>query len=374
MIRQWRLSRYLRKPWQQVALALALSLFVIVKPSTLARSLTDKEQSMLTPLLQQPTPRCVGLYLIDLPADFMPDEGMFLLMDDNQTKMESREQYRPPFNQLIQRREQELKVTEPVNPLNNPYLKQIYPLPAGMVGTVFERNENIGVPDVARILEAYKWDASVTFKIEIKADDGRSSRYDSDKMKYGSDIYGYNVPEKLAAVQDRLRRTTAREDTLIPNQPGFCILRGFIAGKPIESYDFGMGYVHKHIKNLVVTFSSNNYQSTGDTLLQQDERMMEQGQYHTLHKGKRQINGLAIEEWLLGGEVTDRENIMLQYDEYYFYLKYNQLDPTEQQPRFEIKLYYNTKNLTPEERLSEAQLITLWKEITSTLRIRPGAI
>ncbi|KEY58898.1 hypothetical protein SRDD_21760 [Serratia sp. DD3] len=329
---------------------------------------------MLTPLLQHPTPRCVGLYLIDLPADFMPDEGVFFLMDDNQTKMESREQYRPPFNQLMQRREQELKATEPDDVLDKPYLKQMHPLSTDMVGTVFERNESAGVPDVARILEAYKWDAGVTFKIEIKAKDGRSSRYDADRATYGQDIYRYNVPEKLAVVQDLLHRTTAREDTLIPNQPGFCILRGFIAGKPVESYDFGMGYVHKHIKNLVVTFSSNNYQSTGSTLLQQDERMMAQGKYHTLHKGKRQINGLAIEEWLLGGEVTERQYVTPPYDEYFFYLKYNQLDPTAQQPAFDIRLYYKTENLAPEERLSEAQLITLWKEITSTLRIRPGAI
>ncbi|KFK93325.1 T6SS immunity protein Tli4 family protein [Serratia sp. Ag1] len=376
MTRQWRLNRYLPKPWQKATVALTLlsaGLFAYVNSSPLDRPLNDKEQAMLTPLLQHPTPRCVGLYLIDLPADFIVDEGMFLLLDDG-TKMESREQYRPPFNQLMQRREQELKATEPVNPLNKPYLKQIHPLPAGMVGTVFERNESTGTPDVARMLEAYKWDAGVTFKIEIKAKDGRSSRYDPDRATYGKDIYRYNVPEKLTAVQNLLRRTAAREDTVIPNQPGFCILRGFIAGKPIESYDFGMGYVHNQIKNLVVGFSSNDYQSTGDTLLEQDERVIGQGKYHTLHKGKREINGLAIEEWLLGGEVTEREYITPPYNEYFFYLKYNQLNPTAQQPRFEITLYYKTENLTPEETLSEAQLTAVWKEITSTLRIRPGAI
>ncbi|KFK91694.1 MULTISPECIES: T6SS immunity protein Tli4 family protein [unclassified Serratia (in: enterobacteria)] len=376
MTRQWRLNRYLPKPWQKATVALTLlsaGLFAYVNSSPLDRPLNDKEQAMLTPLLQHPTPRCVGLYLIDLPADFIVDEGMFLLLDDR-TKMESREQYRPPFNQLIQRREQELKTTETDDPLDKPFLKKVHPLPEGMVGTVFERNENSYKPDVARILEAYKWDAGVTFKIEMKARDGRSSRYDLNRSRYGTDVFNYNVPEKLTTVQNLLRRTTAREDTVIPNQPGFCIRRGFIAGKPIESYDFGMGYVHSHVKNLVVGFSSNDYQSTGDTLLEQDERVIGQGKYHTLHKGKREINGLAIEEWLLGGEVTEREYITPPYNEYFFYLKYNQLNPTAQQPRFEITLYYKTENLTPEETLSEAQLTAVWKAITSTLRIRPGAI
>ena len=85
MIRQWHLSRYLPKPWQKVALVLSLlslGLFAYVNSSTLDRPLNAKEQAMVTTLLQQPTPRCVGLYLIDLPADFIVDEGMFLLLED----------------------------------------------------------------------------------------------------------------------------------------------------------------------------------------------------------------------------------------------------------------------------------------------------
>lgn len=64
-----------------------------------------------------------------------------------------------------------------------------------MKGEIFERMEHQGVPDVARILEAYRWDDGVTFKIEMKASDGRAKKYDEDrkKSKYS---FNYDIPEK----------------------------------------------------------------------------------------------------------------------------------------------------------------------------------
>ncbi|HCI6481424.1 TPA: hypothetical protein NPO87_005066, partial [Klebsiella quasipneumoniae subsp. quasipneumoniae] len=76
-----------------------------------------------------------------------------------------------------------------------PYLKKTEILPSGMSVVLFERMEAQYYADVSRVLEAYKWDNGITFKIMMKARDGRSSKYDRDREIFKSS-YRYDIPEK----------------------------------------------------------------------------------------------------------------------------------------------------------------------------------
>ncbi|WP_050533282.1 hypothetical protein [Klebsiella quasipneumoniae] len=151
---------------------------------------------MVSTLLQQPETRYFGYYSVTLPAEFTPmPEMLMFIQGSDMTKIESKQQYYPPFEQFLKRYKNELDNTLPVRPDDAPFLKQIHLLPSGMKGVIFERMEHQGVPDVARILEAYRWDDGVTFKIEMKASDGRAKKYDEDrkKSKYS---FNYDIPEK----------------------------------------------------------------------------------------------------------------------------------------------------------------------------------
>ncbi|MWN32975.1 hypothetical protein GQ596_11050, partial [Gilliamella sp. Pra-s60] len=69
--------------------------------------------------------------------------------------------------------------------------------PDKMQGIIFERMESIGTAGVARILEGYRWQDDVTLKIQMKARNGLSKKYDADRQR-SPHLYGNNVPQKLA--------------------------------------------------------------------------------------------------------------------------------------------------------------------------------
>jgi hypothetical protein len=47
-----------------------------------------------------------------------------------------------------------------------------------MKGVIFERMEAEHTPDIARVLDAWKWADGVTFSVKMKARDERAARYD----------------------------------------------------------------------------------------------------------------------------------------------------------------------------------------------------
>jgi len=148
-------------------------------------NLPKEQQQQVTQLLQHSPTRCIGTYLIDLPAEFKAEKGGTLYYKDRDVIITTRQQYLPPFKQMIMLREQEFKNTQPVNAINGNYLKTIHPVysddPGKMRGAIFERMESISTPDVARILEGYRWQDEVMLKIEMKARNGLAKRYDEDQ-------------------------------------------------------------------------------------------------------------------------------------------------------------------------------------------------
>jgi hypothetical protein len=67
-----------------------------------------------------------------------------------------------------------------------------------MKGVIFERMEAEHTPDMARVLDAWKWADGITFSVKMKARDERAARYDGYgmvKVKI-TDTFRYNVPQK----------------------------------------------------------------------------------------------------------------------------------------------------------------------------------
>ncbi|QBH97049.1 hypothetical protein EKN56_11960 [Limnobaculum zhutongyuii] len=373
MIRLWLLKFKALARWQQAALLVGLLIILTIgyiKYFTLYRYLTDKEQSMVNELLQNAQTRCIGVYLIDLPMELKPDGEMLFKFDGlDGSMLESKIQYQAPFEQFIQRRELELKGTKPVDAKDGEYLKRVYLSHDGMTGKVFERMESISMPDVARVLEGYKWDNDITFKIEMKADDGRASRYDEDRKVYAHS-FDYNIPQKLDKLINLFKRLHSRNDISIPNKPVLCILYGFIDNPLLADYYQEVNYYHNDINNLKINFRTENYAPEDYSLLEQDSRVIGLHEYGTIYKGKREVNGLPAEEWLVGGRLVEERR---SFHGYLFYLRIYEKESSMTKPKFSVTMYYKTDKLPPEKILTEAELITVWKEITSTIRLRESA-
>ncbi|WP_392552866.1 T6SS immunity protein Tli4 family protein [Orbus wheelerorum] len=335
-----------------------------------------KEQQQVTALLSNSLTRCIGTYLIDFPVAFKVNrESLFYYKDTGDVIITTKQQYLPPFKQLIALREEALKKTKTVDPIDSPYLKAIYPVhtnhPDKIQGIIFERMESQGTDDSARVLEGYRWQDEVTLKIEMKAQNGSDEKHDENRIKY-PELYTNDVPQRLLELRKLFDRIKPRDDLTIPTTPGFCLLRGFMQGEEQEWKNTGVTYQHDSDNDFYFNISYNNYKGYYK-LLDQSESYVTEDRGHTIYKGTRESHGLKLEEWLVKGQFFSDES---GYDSddwgYKFILGINMLDPSHKTPQLQIKMTYRI----PEDETqgyTQAQLIVIWREITNSIKIRESS-
>ncbi|MDG0760749.1 T6SS immunity protein Tli4 family protein [Klebsiella quasipneumoniae] len=365
MMNKWHKRNNLtRQPGVVISLLITLLVvtgFFIYHNNNYYYSLTDKEQQMVSKLLQQPETRYFGYYSVALPAEFTPAPEMFMFIQgSDMTKIESKKQYYPPFEQFLKRYKNELDNTLPVRPDDAPFLKQIHLLPSGMKGEIFERMEHQGVPDVARILEAYRWDDGVTFKIEMKASDGRAKKYDEDrkKSKYS---FNYDIPERKSLLLSILSGLHPRKDNQRPQENNLAIKYGEVKESLLGEYEMTVKYLNKY--GIEINFSMDNGPYRETPLLKKDHRVMESSYGTTLYKGSRKVNGFDAVEWLV------RENRVsegIPMTSYTFTLIINE-DRVGGVTPLEVNMIYTSHEKSSDELLSESELVAAWQHITETL-------
>ncbi|MCT6866701.1 MAG: hypothetical protein M3Z63_01345, partial [Gilliamella apicola] len=79
-------------------------------------TLPPKEQQQVTELLSNSPTRCIGTYLIELPVGFKAyKEGLFYYKSSGDITITTKQQYLPPFKQMIALRKQDLENTKPID-------------------------------------------------------------------------------------------------------------------------------------------------------------------------------------------------------------------------------------------------------------------
>ncbi|OCG28812.1 hypothetical protein A9G45_05080 [Gilliamella sp. HK2] len=345
-------------------------------------TLSPEQQQQVDQLLNNTATRCVGVYLIDLPKQFKaPQSNEFYYTYNNEIKIKTEQLYLPPFKQMIALREQELKNTRPVNPINGDFLKVIHPVPTRnpqiMQGIIFERMEKITIPDVARILEGYRWQDDVALKIEIKATNGLASRYDQDRKDY-PDIYNNDVPEKLAQMYKLFEHISVRDDYNIPTEPGFCFIYGFMHGGVKEDKHMYFLYRYEESDDFSIDFNLYDYSYNFSLLDVPDIAMLPSpdSDAHTVYKGTRESNQLVMEERIMKGMLfsDDNEYYPRKREGYIFNLGIHLSKKANyKKPRLLLKMHYKIPQNNHIPSYSEEQLMVIWREITNSLRIREGS-
>ncbi|WP_265012053.1 T6SS immunity protein Tli4 family protein, partial [Klebsiella variicola] len=277
-----------------LAMVIFITGWLAFKPGAYQYSLNDREKVMVTSLLQHPETRYFGFYSVALPAEFTPAGMVMFIQGSAMTPVETKRQYYPPFRQFLTRYEEKLRNTSVVNPQDAPYLKEVYQLEPPLKGTIFERNEEFFTPDFARMLDAWKWTEGVTFSVKVKANDGRSVRYDGERYmaKYS---FGYDVPQKKSQLLAILSGLQPRQDNQRPSGNQLAIQYGQIDASLLGQYETSVSY--QNSKEVTITLKTDNHSYTGTPLLDKDARVVETEYGETLYKGKRKVNGLEISEW-----------------------------------------------------------------------------
>ncbi len=250
---------------------------------------------MVNNFLDEMTTRCVGRYLIDMPREFsVASDNIMAFIDDAPIK--TKRIYRPAFEQKIRLREEALRREKTVNPQDMPFLKQVYPLPEGMEGVIFERNKSVSIPDAGRILEAHLYTNGIAVEVDMEAENGLSSRYDEFR-KQTPDVYRNSVPDKLEELTRLLKRISGKKDAEIPSQSGFCLPDVFIAdGKVKNKEELDVIFTSGKYLGAKFDFSTDNFNKSDDIML---DRSAEINKYIAASQGRTIRNGWLPETWIM---------------------------------------------------------------------------
>lgn len=338
--------------------------------------ISKMEQDVIESIMGNPQPVCVGRYIFDLPEQFFADGASVYI---NKNAIEAQPMPLPAFEQRIRLREQKLEKTDPLQMIDAPYLKNIHSIPDQMNGVIFERNLNNYSPDMARVLEAHYYQNSVAFKTEIKVINTDAVRYIEERKDFPS-----NVTNKISELNKLLRKLKGvRENEPIPKGKGLCFNHGFIAGDSLSivgsdwgEEDAGIAFTLKQYPKLNFRIKSNNYLKAERTLLERAEKgalsklLRSFGSsVKNLAKGRREIHD-AIAEELLIFNASDENNI-----QYNFLMYINEKSGSNSTPFLSAELRYELSgNYLADDDLTEKQLLSIWYQLTNSIRIRPGAI
>lgn len=353
---------------------------------------SSNDEDTIMQISNQLTTRCVGRYLIDLPAD------LILTSRGGQTIDGVRLRVTPAttgeFKKLLAERTISLKAAVASSKgVTYPALRQTLPLPTGLDGVLFDAAEPESVSGrMARILEVIAFRDGYLLQAEVGAVDTTFP-----EEKENETLHAYvktDVAQKIGLILDIVSRTRGRKDTDIPTQQGVCIVNGFVQKPPTIGESVGMIFQFRDIDNFYVRAASSSLSRGKNTILDRIERtrpLIESSNGKVFKKAKRNVggmNGYEVAYSMLTDENAERGRVMV--DQFIFEL--NAAEGSKRTPRMRIEVL-NGKTLAgtsetevddgtePEAStapLKPAPLSTdavekMWDKIIPTIRARPNA-
>ena len=345
----------------------------------LPQTLTASQQVTMNKIHTEMKPYCVGRYMLDLPSSFTAyndaaplDKNIWAAVisrpeDMYKTYLVTKKMYRPGFLQLIELREKVLQNSKTIDAKDMPFLKKAWPLPEGMDGVIFERNENEGAADAMRIREGYLYTHGVVIKLQKQTVNDSASRYE--RQRNGDPIQNY-VARDISQMQSLMARLSGRNNDEIPTKPGSCITHAFIATDPTEldREDINIGLISNTFDNIRVAVSNDNFTREENTVL---DRMGEiksnisRSRGGIERKGAFSMNGLQAQEFLATGLQESSNEPRYQFEMYI-----NEMTASYKKPGFILTL--DNQRMSPTS-YSKEEIIAFWDTISRSVRIRPGA-
>lgn len=343
------------------------------------QTLTASQQEAMNKINAEMKPYCVGRYILDLPLSFTAyndsaplDNNIWAAVisrpeDMYKTYLATKKMYRPGFVQLLALREKVLLISKTIDAQDMPFLKKVWPLPDGMDGVIFERNENESVADAMRILEGYLYINGVVIKLQKQTVNDSSPVYN--QQRNGDPIQNY-VASDVSQMQSLMARISGRDNDAIPTKPGSCITHAFIATDPtaMDREDINTGLISNTFDNIRVAISNDNFTREENTVL---DRMGEiksnisRSRGGIERKGAFSVNGLQAQEFLATGLQEDNDEPRYQFEMYI-----NEMTASYKAPGFMLTL---DNQRMPPTSYSKEEIIAFWDTISRSVRVRPGA-
>ncbi|WP_246842112.1 T6SS immunity protein Tli4 family protein [Citrobacter sp. L55] len=267
--------------------------------------------------------------------------------------------------QLLALREKALRNSKTIDAQDMPFLKKVWPLPDGMDGVIFERNENGGVSDAMRILEGYVYTNGVVIKLQKQTINDTSPKYN--EQRRGRPARNY-VSKDVSQMQSLMARISGRDNDVIPVKPGSCITHAFIATDTTaaDREDISVGLESKSLEHIRIILSTDNYTREKNTVLERAGEI-ESNLYrgHVERKGAFSVNGLQAQEFLATGLQASQDEPRYGFDMFI-----NEMTASYKTPNFILTLENDSM---PPTSYSKEEIIAFWDTISRSVRVRPGA-
>ena len=343
------------------------------------QTLTSSQQVAMNKINAEMKPYCAGRYMLDLPSSFTAyndaaplDNNIWAAVisrpeDIYKTYLATKKMYHPGFVQLIALREKALQNSKTIDARDMPFLKKVWPLPTGMDGVIFERNDNEGTADFIRILEGYLYTNGVVIKFQKQTINDSSPVYN--EQRRGRPARNY-VASDVSQMKTLMARISGRDNDVIPTKPGSCITHAFIATDPTarDQEDINIGLISRTFDNIRVAVSTDNFTREENTVL---DRMGEitsnisRSRGGIERKGAFSVNGLQVQEFLATGLQEDNDE-----PRYNFEMYINEMTASYKTPGFILTL---DNQRMPPTSYSKEEIIAFWDTISRSVRVRPGA-
>jgi hypothetical protein len=360
---------------------------IACKPTYKQTTMTPQETQRVQAMTENMTTRCLGRYVMDFPKDFVLNSESSMTIKG--VRINVRPMSKHLFDMGFNSYKKKLEITK-IPGETYSTLDSIYPLQDKSTGGIFDRVSDGGMIRSDRTLELKAWKDGFEIYAYVKAVNGLFPELANDP--YWSSR-GNDVPKMLSLLNTILERTRGRLDTEIPAEPGLCFANGFVKGLPsIEDKDsMQLAYQLKDTRDVYFNIQSLTTVREENTMLDRSAKIesgMKESDTQTIRKGKRLINTINAEEWLMQGPTPDRVKGNL------FQLRANETASAVEDPYFDVKFHNgfriphpDTVNMTEDQKdrlgineplvkasLSEAEAIAMWDAISKTLRPRPSAL
>ncbi len=344
--------------------------------------MTEQEQRTVTELTANMKTRCVGRYLIDLPADVQTSGSATL----QGVQVSTQKMTQQEFAREMQQREAELQAIKHLDGYlffygdSETYVSKSSTIAIRKQGIwYFIHMGDIDEAPSHRSIEVYKWDRGYRVKLEISGADYRhDSTLSALSLSQLKPEQINDVGQKLSNTLDLARAFSGLAGDDIPTGPGVCFEGGFIAKAASDAERVATIFRlkdHPDVKTLIITDSGHDEDTT---LLQRGDEIdaqREERKGRIIRKGRVDLPGLSQPEELLMSGITNS-----QIEGHHFALEANSRTSNAKTPLFMLDMDnglfpYNTP---PAERtkasLAEGEAVALWDAVSRSLRVRPGAM
>src|SRR5450830_229877 len=361
---------------------LALGLTLALTACGRAAPLTEQEQRTVTELTSHMKTRCVGRYLIDLPADVQTSGRATL--EGVQVSTEKMTQQK--FLKEMQQRESELRAIKHLDGYlffygdSEAYVKKSEATAIRKQGIwYFIHLGSIDAGASRRTIEVYKWDRDVRVQLVITGSDYTRPDRSNELMVQNIPPESRNtVDRKLVQALDLARHFHGRADDDIPTGPGVCFDGGFIAGAASDKERIESGFYLTGRRDVSVDFSSDSSYAEETTLLQRGGEInaaINAVQGKTIRNSVVKLSDISqAEEWLIASTTISG------VPGHRFRLEANSKIGSTKTPLLILQMVNGVfpSNIPEAERtkasLTEGEAVALWDAVSRTIRVRPGAM